>query len=322
MVTAKQKANASIKSKKRKPGKAARIDNFYLTLLSLPTIMLLLIFSYWPMYGIVLAFKNFKVTDGIWGSPWREPLFGNFEFFFKSQDAWRLVRNTVGLNILFIAVTTVCTVGFALLMFEVKKRWEVKTFQTFSIMPSFLSWVIVSYVVYIFLDPSKGVINSIIVALGGKGIAWYTEPAYWPMILLITKIWQGVGLGSIIYYAALMGIDGELFEAADIDGASKIQKIKAISIPSLVPIVTVMTLLAIGNIFRGDFGLFYNVTRNVGALYPTTDVIDTYVFRALMVDSNIGMSSAVGLFQSVVCTITLVISNGIVRKIDPDNSLF
>lgn len=320
MVIVKQEKSTSVK--KRKPGKAARIDNFYLTLLALPTIILLLVFSYWPMYGIVLAFKNFKVTDGIWGSPWREPLLGNFEFFFKSQDAWRLVRNTVGLNILFIAVTTVCTVGFALLMFEVKKRWEVKTFQTFSIMPSFLSWVIVSYVVYIFLDPSKGVINSIIVALGGEGIAWYTQPAYWPMILLITKIWQGVGLGSIIYYAALMGIDGELFEAADIDGASKIQKIKAISIPSLVPIVTVMTLLAIGNIFRGDFGLFYNVTRNVGALYPTTDVIDTYVFRALMVDSNIGMSSAVGLFQSVVCTITLVISNGIVRKIEPDNSLF
>lgn len=322
MVAAKQESTKTVKPPKRKPGKAARIDNFYLTVLALPTIVLMLVFAYWPMYGVILAFKNFKVTDGIWGSPWRDPLFANFEFFFKSQDAWRLVRNTVGLNILFIAVTTVCTVVFALLMFEVKKRWEVKTFQTFSIMPSFLSWVIVSYVVYIFLDPSKGVINSLIVALGGEGISWYTEPAYWPMILLITKIWQGVGLGSIIYYAALMGIDGELFEAADIDGASKLQKIKAISIPSLVPIVTVMTLLAIGNIFRGDFGLFYNVTRNVGALYPTTDVIDTYVFRALMKDSNIGMSSAVGLFQSVVCTITLVVSNGIVRKVDPDNSLF
>lgn len=302
--------------------KARTIDNISLTVLALPTIILLLVFCYWPMYGAILAFKDFKVPKGIWGSPWTTPIFKNFEFFFHSQDAWRLVRNTVGLNILFIVVTTVCAVGFALLMFEVKKKWQIKVFQTFAIMPSFLSWVIVSYIVYIFLDPSKGVVNSLIVSLGGEAISWYTEPKYWPVILLLSKIWQGVGLSSIIYYAALMGIDEGLFEAAEIDGANKMQQTWFISLPNLVPIVTVMTLLAVGGIFRGDFGLFYNVTKNVGALYPTTDVIDTYVFRALMQQGNIGMSSAVGLFQSVVCMITLTLANAVVRKISPENSLF
>lgn len=310
------------KRKKTSRKHADSVDQLQLNVLVLPTVILLGIFCYWPMYGAILAFKNFKVPKGIWGSPWVNNAFDNFNFFLRSQDAWRVTRNTLGLNVLFIIVTTICAVGFALLLFEVKKRWHTKVYQTISIMPSFLSWVVVSYIVYIFLDPAKGIVNNLLTAFGGSAVSWYTEAGYWPVILLIVKIWQGVGLSCVIYYAALMGIDVEMFEAAEIDGANKVQKIRYISLPSLVPIVTMMTIMAMGGIFRGDFGLFYNVTRNVGALYPTTDIIDTYVFRALMKQGNIGMSSAVGLLQSVICTITLLLVNLIARKISPENALF
>lgn len=297
-----------------------RKENLQLLTLALPTIILLLIFNYWPMFGIVLAFKDYKVPKGIWGSPWAG--FKNFEFFLESQDAFRVIRNTLGLNFMFIVAGIFFGVLFALIMFEVKRRRHVKIYQTVSIIPSFISWVAVGYIVYALLDPTKGLVNQMLVSLGREPIAWYSEPKYWPVILLITKTWQGVGLGSIIYYAALMGVDQELFEAADIDGAGKLQKTWYISIPQIVPIIIIMAILDIGKIFRADFGLFYNVTRDVGALYPTTDVIDTYVFRALMQQGNIGMSSAVGLIQSVVCFITLVTTNLIVKKISPENSLF
>ena len=296
------------------------IDNLQLGSLALPTVILLLIFSYWPMFGIVLAFKNFKATKGIFGSPWVG--FNNFKFFFTSVDAFRVTRNTIGLNFLFITFGTICAVVFAIIMFEVKKAYEVKIYQTIGILPSFLSYVVVGYIVYIILDPTKGLANQLLAVFHQKGINWYMEPKYWPVILLLTNIWHSVGLGSIIYYAALMGVDTELYEAAEIDGADKLQKTRYISIPQIVPIITIMTILAIGKIFRADFGLFYNVTKNVGALYPTTDVIDTYVFRALVSAGNIGMSSAVGLFQSVVCFATILLTNWVVKKIQPDNSLF
>jgi len=180
----------------------------------------------------------------------------------------------------------------------------------------------VSYMVYGLLENNKGMINRIIQLFGGEGINWYESPGYWPVILLIVSQWHSVGMGSIIYYAALLGTDTDLYEAADIDGASKWQKIWNVSIPQLIPIITIRTIMSVGNIFRSDFGLFYNVTRDIGVLYKTTDVIDTYVYRALMEQGSIGMSSAVGLFQSVVCFITLVITNKIAGKISPENTLF
>lgn len=304
------------KIRKRKNWK----ENVQLLSLAMPTILLLGVFAYWPMFGVVLAFKDYKVPKGIWGSPWVG--FKNFEFFLKSQDAWRVTRNTLGLNLMFIVVGIVCGVIFALIMFEVKRARQVKIYQTVSIIPSFLSWVAVGYIVYALLDPTKGVVNQVIEFFGGTQIAWYSEPKYWPMILLITKTWQSVGLGSIIYYAALMGVDSELYEAAEIDGAGKLQKTWFVSLPQIVPIIIIMGILDIGKIFRADFGLFYNVTRDVGALYSTTDVIDTYVFRSLMSQGNIGMSSAVGLFQSIVCFATLMLTNTIVRRVSPENSLF
>lgn len=305
---------------KKKKNNMYRKRNLQLWTLAFPAVLLLLVFNYAPMFGIVLAFKDYKVPKGIFGSPWAG--MENFKFFFESQDATRVIRNTLGLNLLFIVAGIVLGVIFALIMYEVKRPGQIKTYQTISIIPSFISWVAVGYIVYSLLDPTKGIMNQILAVFGVEGIDWYSSPQYWPVILLIAKVWQSVGLGSIIYYAALMGVDNDLYEAADMDGANKLQKTLHISIPQIVPIIIVMALLDVGKIFRADFGLFYNVTRDVGALYPTTDVIDTYVFRALMQQGNIGMASAVGLVQSVVCFVTLVTTNWIVKKISPENSLF
>ena len=295
-------------------------DDIQLLFMISPALILLAIFSYWPMYGLILSFKNYKVTDGIWGSKWVG--LKNFEFFFKSNDLFRVLRNTLGLNFMFIFVGLAASVGFALLMFEVKKARHVKIYQTVSILPNFISWVAVSFMVYGLLEFNRGMINHIIRNFGGEGIKFYEEAGWWPMILLVVNLWHSVGMGSIIYYAGLLSSDQELYEAADIDGATKVQKIWYVSIPQLIPIMTIRTIMSVGSIFRSDFGMFYNVPRNIGALYKTTDVIDTYVYRALMELGNIGMSSAVGMFQSVVCFVTLLIANNLAGKISPENTLF
>ena len=308
--------------KRRTISKRKIRENLQLGLLALQVVVLLALFSYLPMFGIVLAFKDYKVPKGIWGSDWVRPIFKNFDFFLKSQDAFRVTRNTILLNGLFIVAGTFCAVVFALLMYEVNSAIHVKIYQTVSILPSFLSWVAVSYIVYGFLDGERGILNRVIRTFGGKEIAWYTTARYWPVILTIVVIWHGVGLKCIMYYASLMGIDQELFEAAELDGAGKLQRVIHISLPHLASIVTIMVILDVGKIFRADFGLFYNVTRNVGQLYPTTDVMDTYVFRALMENGNVSMSSAASFIQSIVCFITLVIVNMVVKKVSPDNALF
>ena len=313
------------KMKKHKTGrpsgkKAYLKDNIQLLFMYSPVLVLLAVFSYWPMYGLILSFKNYKVTDGIWGSEWVG--LKNFEFFFTSKDLFRVLRNTLGLNFLFIFAGLAAAVAFALLMFEVKKARHVKLYQTVSILPNFISWVAVSFMVYGLLEYNRGMINHLIQLLGGERIRFYEEAGWWPGILLLVNLWHSVGMGSIIYYAALLSADQELYEAADIDGAGKLQKIWYISIPQLIPIMTIRTIMSIGNIFRSDFGMIYNVPRNIGALYRTTDVIDTYVYRALMEVGNIGMSSAVGMFQSVVCFITLILTNKIAGKISPENTLF
>ena len=297
-------------------------ESLALGTMTLPAILLFAVFHYLPMFGVVLAFKNYKVPKGILGSDWVNPWYKNFEFFLKSNDAWRITRNTLLLNFMFIFAGIFCSVCFALLMYEVKKRRHVKLYQTVSILPSFLSMVAVSYIVYAVLDPSKGVLNRIIEAFGGEGISWYTEPSYWPVILLIVRLWSGLGYGSLMYYASLMGIDDTLFEAAELDGANKWQRTKYICLPHLKSLIIIYFILDMGKIFRADFGLFYNVTRNVGNLYPTTDVIDTYIFRALMENGNFTLSSAASLLQSVVGTVLLLLTNFIVKKIDPDKALF
>ena len=295
-------------------------DNLQFFALALPAIALLFVFCYIPMAGIILAFKRFRVDLGIFGSEWVG--FKNFTFFFTSSDAWRVVRNTLGINLLFITFGTVFGVLLALMMFKIRNQRAVKAYQTVALMPSFLSWVVIGYMTYALLRPNGGLINQALKAFGAEGVNWYGKPEAWPLILLLVNLWHGAGYSSLFYYASLMGIDSEYFEAAQLDGASSVQQFWYIILPFLSPLITVMTILNIGKIFRADFGLFFSTTRDVGALYPTTDVIDTYVYRALISLGDVGMSAAVSLFQSAVGFVLILARNLIVRRIEPDNALF
>ncbi len=277
---------------------------------------LVFIFSYIPLFGLILAFKRYNYSKGIFGSDWVG--FENFKFFFTSDAFVRVTRNTLFLNVLFIVAGIISAISLAIILFEINSRFKTKIFQTILITPHFMSMVIVAYMVFAILSPGNGFLNSLL----GIDIDWYSTPGVWPVILTITTVWKNVGIDSIIYYATLMGIDSSLFEAAEIDGASWWQRTKSIVIPSLKSVAIILTILKIGGIFRADFGLFYQVTRNVGVLYPTTDVIDTYVYRALRELNDVGMSTAVGLLQSCVGFIMVMLTNAIVKKIEPDNALF
>ena len=223
---------------------------------------------------------------------------------------------------MFIVIGTILAVFVAILLFELKSRAATKVFQTIMITPHFISWVIVAYMVFALLNTKYGIVNNIRAIMGLEKIDWYGKADYWPGILIIANVWKNIGMNSVMYYAGLMGIDSTLFEAAEVDGANKVKIIWHIIIPMLVPLITVLTILNIGNIFRADFGLFYNVPRNIGMLYKKTDVIDTYIFRTMREVGDMGMSSAVGLLQSIVGMITVIVTNSITKKINPDNALF
>ena len=293
--------------------------NYEFWILSLPAIIYFLVFCYWPMFGAVLAFKNFNYAEGIFGSDWIG--FHNFKFFFMSSDAWRITRNTLGYSSVFIITGTIAAMAVALLLFEITSRRSIKLYQTIMILPNFMSWVLVGYITYILFNGEKGVFNQILTALGHKGVDWYSTPGVWPFILPVVNIWKNVGMKSIMYYSALMGLDLSLYEAAEIDGAGRWKQTWAISIPSLLPVMTILVIMDVGGIFRGDFGLFYQITRDIGALYPTTDIIDTYVYRGLRT-GDVGITSAIGLFQSVVGLVVVMGTNYLVKKIEPDNAMF
>ncbi len=308
------------KEKKASISKGRKIDNIEFLLLALPAIILLFIFSYWPMYGLIIAFKNFNPILGIEKSEWCG--FSNFEFFFRSSDFIRVTRNTVGYGLAFLILGTAASVILALLFYNLRNRAALKVYNTIVILPKFMSMVLIAYVVYAILNPVSGVLNKMLVAFGMKNtVDWYATPGAWPLILIIVNLWSTIGMNSILYYAALMGIDMSLFEAAAIDGANKLQSTVHIAIPHLVSIISITSILAIGNLFSGDFGLFYQTTRDVGLLYPTTDIINTYVFRSLQ-GGEMSRGAAVGLFQSVMGLIMVVAANAAVKKISPENSLF
>jgi len=294
--------------------------NFWLTVMAAPGLIFILIFAYLPMIGIILAFKEFNYDMGIFRSP--SVGFTNFKYFFANPDSWRITRNTILLNGLFIATGTICSVGFALMLNELTKRYLIKLYQTIFFFPYFLSWVVVGYMFYAFFNQSYGMLNGFLQIFGLEPIQWYSNPKPWPAILAIVNIWKGVGYSCIIYYASLMSIDQSLYEAAYIDGAGRWKMITNISVPLLKPLIIMLTILSIGKIFNSDFGMFYHLTRDQGELYPTTDVIDTYVFRMLKIYDDIGMSTAVSLYQGVVGFILVLTTNLIVRKIEPEYSLF
>jgi len=308
--------NQSVKIKK----KWNLSEQFQHWSLCIMPMLLVFVFCYIPMGGIIIAFKDYRYDQGIFGSRWVG--LNNIKFFFESSEFFRITWNTISMNILFIFVGILCAVVVAILLFELKHRITTMAFQTIMITPHFLSWVIVSYMVYAFLNPEYGILNRTLQLAGIGKIDWYSKPELWPGILLISFIWKNVGMDSILYYATLMGIDSSLFEAAYLDGANEWQKARYITFPCLIPIITLLTILKIGSIFRADFGLFYQIPRDVGALYQTTDVIDTYIFRNLRTLGNIGMSSAVGLLQSLVGFVLVMITNHLSKKIDPDGGLF
>ena len=298
--------------------------NKELLLLSLPGGIWFLIFAYLPMFGILIAFQEYRPEKNFLLSVLNSKFVGfkNFEFLFKSGDMWIIFRNTIGYNLLFIILGIVLPITVAMLLNELRNHGAVKVYQSMMFLPYFLSWVVVSYCLYAFLSPEKGYVNGILQSMGGKGISWYTEPKYWPFIIIFMSQWKAVGYGTVVYLASICGIDKSYYEAAMIDGASKFQQIKYITVPLLKPVMIIMFITSIGGMFRGDLGLFYQLPKDSGALYPVTNVIDTYVYRGLMNLGDIGMSSAASLYQSFVGLILIVTSNAIVRKVDEENAFF
>lgn len=299
--------------------------NKELLFLVLPGAIWFLIFSYLPMFGVVIAFKNFRITGkgfikSLIDSDWIG--FKNFEFLFKTTDAWIITRNTVLYNLVFIVLGIVIPVCLAIILNEILNKKMAKIYQSAMFLPYFLSWVVVSYCLFAFLSVDKGYINHLLARFGHGEISWYTESKYWPFIIIFMSQWKGIGYGTVVYLASIAGIDKTYYEAAMIDGATKWQQIKNITLPLLKPVITILFILSIGKIFNADFGLFYQLPKNSGPLYPVTNVIDTYVYRGLMNLGEIGMSSAAALYQSVVGLILILMSNYVVKKIDNENSLF
>jgi putative aldouronate transport system permease protein len=292
-----------------------------LMVMCIPGLVYLLINNYMPMAGLVIAFKEYNYVKGIFGSDWIG--FQNFEFLFRTRDAFVITRNTVLYNVVFIFINTIGSIVTAILLSEVTQKALLKVYQTLILLPYLISIVIVSYLVYAFLAADVGFINkSILIPGGGAAINWYLESKYWVYILPLVNFWKGVGFTSVIYLSSIVGIDRTYFEAAALDGATKLQGIWHITIPLLIPVITMMLLLSVGRIFYSDFGLFFQVPMNSGAIYSTTNVIDTYVYRGLMQLNNIGMAAAAGLYQSIVGFVLVIGSNFIVRKVNPDNALF
>ncbi|MCQ6559210.1 ABC transporter permease [Paenibacillus mendelii] len=299
--------------------------NRAMLLFVLPATVWFLFFSYLPMLGTIVAFKQYRFSkDGflasIINSEWVG--FDNFKFLFATKDAYIITRNTLLYNMVFIVFGLIIAVGFAIILSQIVNKRLAKLYQTGMFMPYFLSWVIVGYFTFTFLSMDRGMLNQILNFFGLESIQWYSEAKYWPLILVLVNFWKIIGYNSVVYLAAIMGIDKSLYEAAMIDGANKWQQIRRITIPMLMPLMTILTLLAIGRIFYADFGLFYQVPRDSGTLYSVTNVIDTYVYRGLKVTGEIGMTTAAGLYQSLVGFILVITSNYIVRRFNKDNALF
>lgn len=307
-------------SKKRAKKKISwkRIWPFYL--MALPGFLYMLINNYIPMFGISIAFKKLNFREGIWGSPWVG--FKNFKFLFASADAWIITRNTILYNVAFFIVGNALAITIAILINEIQSRVAKKAYQSLILLPYLMSWVVVSYLVYTLLAADTGLINSMLKTLGLKSINWYQEQKYWPFILTFCNIWKGTGYSMIIYLSSIVGISQDYYEAARIDGATKWKQITDITLPLLKPTVITMLILSVGRIFASDFGLFYQIPKNSGALYNVTQTIDVYVYNALMKNADYGMSSAASVFQSIVGFLFVVVANALVRKYSEENALF
>ncbi|SHL26359.1 putative aldouronate transport system permease protein [Anaerocolumna jejuensis DSM 15929] len=292
-----------------------------LYLMMFPGLLYFFINNYIPMAGITIAFRNYNVKKGLFGSDFIG--LRNFGFLFKSDDLWKITKNTMCYNISFILLDLLLGVFFAICICEIRNKKARKVYQSAILLPYVMSIVIVAYMVYGFFNSDYGFINNTVLeGLKLQPVTWYSEPKYWPFILTFVHCWIGVGYGCMIYIASILGMDEAMFEAAKIDGATKLQQIRLLIIPLLKGTMITMVLLSVGKIFYSDFGLFYQVPQNSGTLYSVTDTIDTYVYRSLLQIGNIGMSAAAGFYQSILGFIFVVTANLIVRKIDKDSALF
>jgi putative aldouronate transport system permease protein len=294
--------------------------NRLLYLMFLPVVTYFVLFAYIPMAGIVVAFKEFNYRDGMFRSPWIG--FANFRFFFISGKAWLVTKNTFLYNAVFLGMYTFFSILMAILIFEVSSKWFKKVSQSLLFLPYFVSWVVVTAFVYNLFNYEYGLVNTIIKSFGGKAIDIYSNPNTWHYLLPLFYIWKWVGFGSVLYLAALSGMDHECHEAAIIDGASAFQRIRRITLPLLRPTIVILILLGVGRIMRGEFDMFYQLIGNNGRLLDATDIIDTLVFRSLVTMQDFGMASASGLYQSALCFIIIMTVNGVIRHYEKDYALF
>ncbi len=305
----------------RRKSKFFRKEDLALYVMSLPAVVWLFIFCYIPMVGLVIAFQKFNNTLGIFGSAFVG--FDNFKFLFTTSDAWLITRNTVLYNLVFIVVNMLLALCIAMMLSMLRSQRGAKILQTVFMMPYFLSYAVINIVVFAFLDRSNGMTNSVMEVLGMSGNTnWYQKVALWPGLLIGLNAWRGVGFQTVLFLAVISGINKDFYEAAMLDGATKFQQAQYVTLPHLRFVASISIIMAMANIFRADFGLFYVVTRNTGTLYPVTQVIDSYIYNGLTKMSNVGMTAAAGMYQSVVGLLLVLVVNWIVTKIDPDSAMF
>lgn len=293
--------------------------NKKLYLMTLPPIIWIMVFCYYPMHGILIAFKDFSYKEGIWKSPWVG--LDNFKFLFNYNGILRIFSNTILLNVLFIASTTFLSIVLALVFTEIHNRIYNKVVQTIAILPHFVSWTVVAMFLSGIIG-SAGTLTNFIIQKGFDNPSFYTEAKWWPMILVLLRIWQGTGYGTIVYIAAIKGFDQEMYEAARVDGATRWQMVTKLTLPLLKTTAIMLTLMSVGKIFNGDFGMIYALVGDNSSIFETTDVVDTFVYRALRQLNNLGMSTATSFFQSIVGLVLVYVTNAITKKIEPDAAIF
>ncbi len=309
---------------KRIGAKRSFRTNLSYFLMLLPGILVLIINNYIPMLGVVLPFKKYRYAGGFFSSIFGSTWVGlqNFKFLFASPNILLATRNTVLYNLLFIALGIIVPVTMAIALTELHNKRLSKLYQSSFFLPYFLSWIVISYLGFSFLSYDNGFLNNIINSFGLERVNWYFETKAWPFILTFFQLWKYTGYNIVIYIATISGISGEYYEAATLDGASKLQQVRYITLPMLKTVIIITTLFAIGRIFNSDFGLFYSVPRNTGALYPVTNTIDTLVYIMLRNSNDVGMTAAASFYQAVVGCITVFLANGVIRKIDKEQALF
>lgn len=294
--------------------------NKALFVMATPAVILVLVMQYLPMSGLVLAFKNFRFDLGVFGSDWNG--WANFQFLFASGTGWLITKNTILYNLLNLITSQALAVIIAIFITEMNGKYFKKISQSVIFLPYFISWIIVGVFVYNIFNYETGLMNGLLASFGVDPVNVYAMPGVWPVIICLFNAWKWCGYNSVIYIAAIMGVDAGIYEAASIDGATMFQRVRHITLPSIRPTLVTMILLQVGRILRGDFEMFYQIVGNNGQLYNMTDVIDTYVFRSLLTSPNIGMTAAASLYQSALCFIIIMVVNAVVKRIDSDYALF